>query len=309
MAINDIRSAVEKVLKDLNGAVHARAMYGERHRLTSESIERLSSSLGAALSEGRGEITIGVVGDEIAFEKAPFYNLSRTMGGLISKMKEIGLEKITFLPGVEKREAAALVGILSMKEQDIKAQGGIEQVLRSSGFRGMTFGRVAPGEKDEDSGDIYGSAKENYDEGILFLRKALNDICEDRGIDVETARFFANKVIANLSQNRYPLLILASLKRRDEYTFVHAINVAIFTLAQAGAMGLDQGLLGDIGVAALLHDTGKLSVMGEILRKKEKLYEEELEKIHAHPLDGAKILLAAPEIPPPPPIAPLEPHV
>ncbi|MCJ7646125.1 HD domain-containing protein, partial [bacterium] len=47
----------------------------------------------------------------------------------------------------------------------------------------------------------------------------------------------------------------------------------------------------DLGIAALLHDVGKIKVPEEILRKPGKLTPEEFELIKKHPADGAKILM------------------
>jgi HD-GYP domain-containing protein (c-di-GMP phosphodiesterase class II) len=71
-----------------------------------------------------------------------------------------------------------------------------------------------------------------------------------------------------------PLQMLAALKTSDEYTFTHAINVCILTMAQAESLGISGDLLHDIGIAASMHDAGKMFVPDEILNKPEKLTDE-----------------------------------
>src|SRR6185503_6848765 len=54
------------------------------------------------------------------------------------------------------------------------------------------------------------------------------------------------------------ILPLAPLKTHDDYTFVHSVNVSLLTLAQARSFGIEGARLHAIGLAAFLHDIGKL---------------------------------------------------
>lgn len=53
--------------------------------------------------------------------------------------------------------------------------------------------------------------------------------------------------------------MLTSLKSHDENTFEHGVNVAIYTMMQAEIMGLEPKHMVDVGVAAMLHDIGKVT--------------------------------------------------
>ena len=57
------------------------------------------------------------------------------------------------------------------------------------------------------------------------------------------------------------------------------------------AMGIEGQSLHDIGIAALLHDVGKLFIPEEVLNKPGKLNEEEWALIRQHPLKGAQYLM------------------
>jgi HD-GYP domain-containing protein (c-di-GMP phosphodiesterase class II) len=93
------------------------------------------------------------------------------------------------------------------------------------------------------------------------------------------------------------LKLLEKLLALGEYTFTHSTNVCILNLAQAKSIGIEGRLLHDVGVAALLHDIGKLSVPEEILSKPCALSAEELGLIHQHPVLGAHYLLDMPGVP------------
>jgi HD-GYP domain-containing protein (c-di-GMP phosphodiesterase class II) len=59
---------------------------------------------------------------------------------------------------------------------------------------------------------------------------------------------------------------------------------------QAETLGIRDVLLRDIGIAALLHDVGKLFISKEILEKKDTLDQREWQEIRLHPLYGARYL-------------------
>src|SRR5438552_18449287 len=80
-----------------------------------------------------------------------------------------------------------------------------------------------------------------------------------------------------IAQNRTSLLALATLKNYDNYTFTHMVNVSILTMGQARAMGIDGPLLREFGLAALMHDIGKVKTPSEILNKTDKLTDKECE--------------------------------
>jgi HD-GYP domain-containing protein (c-di-GMP phosphodiesterase class II) len=86
------------------------------------------------------------------------------------------------------------------------------------------------------------------------------------------------------------LKLISPVRTYSEYTYTHATNVAVLTMFQAETLGVSDALLRDIGIAALLHDVGKLFISNEILEKKGPLDQKEWEEVRSHPLCGAKYL-------------------
>jgi HD-GYP domain-containing protein (c-di-GMP phosphodiesterase class II) len=64
------------------------------------------------------------------------------------------------------------------------------------------------------------------------------------------------------------------------------------------ALGVHRQGLADLGVAALLHDIGKIAVPGEVLRKPGALDPEEWQLIRRHPIEGVKMMLRMPGLSP-----------
>jgi putative nucleotidyltransferase with HDIG domain len=96
---------------------------------------------------------------------------------------------------------------------------------------------------------------------------------------------------AAMRAERRAVLPLLELKRFDQYTTTHAINVSVLSMGLAEKLGLGRAEVRSFGVAGLLHDIGKVRIPHELLVKPGKLTEEEREVIQRHPVEGARIVM------------------
>ena len=84
--------------------------------------------------------------------------------------------------------------------------------------------------------------------------------------------------------------LASAIDAKDEYTRHHSTRVTDFTLKIAGTMGFSEKEAGDLELAALLHDVGKIAVPENILNKPGKLTDQEFALIKEHPARGESIL-------------------
>ncbi len=98
-------------------------------------------------------------------------------------------------------------------------------------------------------------------------------------------------------------LFLASIRAlaeaidaKDPYTRGHSERVATYAAATAREMGLPAEDVERIRLSALLHDVGKIGVDDRIIRKPTALTEEEFEVMKTHPIKGAAIMSAIPQL-------------
>jgi putative nucleotidyltransferase with HDIG domain len=102
---------------------------------------------------------------------------------------------------------------------------------------------------------------------------------------------------------------LTALKRYDNYTFTHMVNVSVLAMAQARSLNLDGAMLREFGFAALMHDIGKVHTPQEVLNKPDKLTKDEFDAMKRHVVDGAHILRRTPEMPALAPVVAFEHHL
>jgi HD-GYP domain-containing protein (c-di-GMP phosphodiesterase class II) len=74
-------------------------------------------------------------------------------------------------------------------------------------------------------------------------------------------------------------------------------------------LGVEGTLLREFGMAALMHDIGKVKTPVEILNKPDKLNDEEFAIMKRHTIDGAEILRGTADMPPLAPVVAFEHHL
>lgn len=104
-------------------------------------------------------------------------------------------------------------------------------------------------------------------------------------------------VLLNRRQKRYRDIteqsisaIVNSVDAKDPYTRGHSDRVARYAAEIARRCGLGALKVSDLYYSALLHDIGKIGIPDDILKKPDKLTEEEYEIIKTHAAIGADIV-------------------
>ncbi|HSG29548.1 MAG TPA: HD domain-containing phosphohydrolase, partial [Candidatus Krumholzibacterium sp.] len=122
------------------------------------------------------------------------------------------------------------------------------------------------------------------------VETVLDKLEKIRSLEGKNAGRSILRMIEGGGANEKIVLFLKSLRNYDDYTFAHSVNVAVISTATARHIGFDEAAAGRIGLAALLHDIGKIYVPRHIIRKNGRLSPSEWQIIRRHPVDGARIL-------------------
>jgi response regulator RpfG family c-di-GMP phosphodiesterase len=84
--------------------------------------------------------------------------------------------------------------------------------------------------------------------------------------------------------------LVRTVEARDHYTSGHSLRVRQYSLRLAETLNLDEPLRKELGLAAKLHDIGKVGVPDVILNKPGLLTEQEFDVVRQHPVIGERIL-------------------
>ncbi len=216
---------------------------------------------------------------------------------LMTEFERRALGGIRFLEGVTDAEferffqllMAAEVEALSERFAETVREASIEHVVPVPASE-VDADDVTRGLDDAPESGQRGQAKKVFWRAVLGTKRVLLRARQTGRPDLRQAKRLVQPVVDSIMRHEYSLVGLTALKDHDEYTYAHCVNVSILSIGIGQALGLPRQVLADLGVAALLHDVGKLAVPGEVLRKPAALSAEEWAMIRRHPLEGVKML-------------------
>ncbi|MRR55930.1 MAG: HD domain-containing protein [Deltaproteobacteria bacterium] len=280
---------IQNFVRYVVSAVASASLYSPDHRQVHRLGGEAFACLQAALAVEE-EIVLLLIEDELVCNKIPLDG-SLFLSKFIQIFHDKGIEHLKFLPQVEFAELWSL--IVSLSRQAGKTPGVCSTPH-------VQLGRLDIAEPD----NVVRDAKKevlSLQEISRLEKDVFAEVCacvrENKAFGMTGINEVVSSSIQAFEQMAGPLHFLEKLLVLDEYTFTHSTNVCILNLAQAKAIGIEGRLLHDVGVAALLHDIGKLFVPEEIIAKPGALSPEERVLIQQHPVRGAHYLLATPGIP------------
>lgn len=276
---------IKTSFKDLLTALQTARLYGAAHPITRKSIEKAHQSLREVFEE-KDELVIGIIGEEVAFEKEIFFDLSKLLKQMIIYIKERGVEKISIKREVSLDELNRFIDFLAKPKEEIKIR--LEDCLLLSGVKNITISKVrdssVAARKEADFSNAYQST---LDEVTDPLEKIMNR----ETVDALTLKLAINNIVTNLGFYYQQLFKLATLKRYDVGTFAHLLNVSILSIYFSSKLGFAEDDVMDIGLSALFHDIGKLYISRKTIRKPGQLSAEEFSQMESHTVLGTKLLM------------------
>lgn len=271
----------------LMNAVQAGKLYSEDHPKYIEFIQRLYGLLDEIL-KSKKELIIGIVDGELAWEDHIFFELSHKLRGLINFFEESRIQRIVFQFGLRSDELSSFIAFLARtKRQD---QIDDQEYFSLHGIQNIRAGRIKRRVEAGGHLEISGELARQYGTSLDVVSRSLNTVLNEEDIDYLDLRFNILNVMENFVGRHQELLNLVSVKQKDLITFVHLLNVSLLSMFFASSLGFSKDDVLDIGIAALYHDIGKLSISQKILKKKSKLADSEFARMKDHALLGTKIL-------------------
>ncbi|HHX60080.1 MAG TPA: HD-GYP domain-containing protein [Epulopiscium sp.] len=108
--------------------------------------------------------------------------------------------------------------------------------------------------------------------------------------NMSMANTYVEDMIEELINNKHVMVNMVDIKSFDEYTYHHSVNVCVLSIIIGISINLTQEELSSLGMAALLHDIGKVFINQELLNKVAPLTVEEFEVMKEHPMNGYKYM-------------------
>jgi putative nucleotidyltransferase with HDIG domain len=293
----------EELIRRLAAALRGTELYASTHPLVQRGIDALTSTASEAL-KADPSIVIGFVGDEVVVDGDRLPRATAALAGFARGLREREIEKITLSRGLTREEVRHLISAFSDRTSLVP----LPEQLAARGVRHVALGRIVVDDvTDEDVG--IAAARRVYNTAVETAETLWHAARAGEQPDPGAARKIIDGLARLVKQDRTSLMALTALKKYDNYTFTHMVNVAALAMAQARALNIDGPLLREFGFAALMHDIGKVNTPLEVLNKPDKLTSDEFAIMKRHVVDGSHILRRTPEMPALAPIVAFEHHL
>lgn len=125
-----------------------------------------------------------------------------------------------------------------------------------------------------------------------LLEKSLSEyiVREDEDLNTNKLLKETREIIALSDDPVHTFRMLRRVRRYDDLTYIHSLNVAILCHEFANWMHMPEEEQDILTLAGLLHDVGKMGIPGNIIKKAGLLTDEEYELIKQHPQKGYDFL-------------------
>ena len=282
----EIQKTISQMVTQFTAAIQNAGIYPADHPQVLSYIHETHRLL-AELFRAKRAITLLLIGDSLMVERRPLPISGACEKAFVQILRDNSLERVSFNKGLSLDQLDEFIRNLS---------SATLSAMRSSRY--IRFGKLDakdPDDRDEDDDDSPAENEQILDLQTLTTEDRIKNIFSDTlaggEISPEDSDEIVRHFMDNIHREANPLRLLAETKSNDEYTFTHTANVGILTLFLAEHLGFKGSALSNMGVAAILHDVGKVKTPDAILSKQGPLTPDEREVMETHALNGALKLM------------------
>ncbi|HEX7216992.1 MAG TPA: HD domain-containing phosphohydrolase [Methylomirabilota bacterium] len=277
-------TAIDRLVVSLVAGINMRALYGAEHPALASHVERILEAVATVCQEvGKDALTFLVVGQDLVVESQPLRTGSLYHQQFIRALTRRSVERLTIGRDVDTEECVRFLTPMALGGAPVSTRHIVVGRVELLSPEGLALGRGGGGGGAGDDSAIELLTAQSVD----GAREAFTEFRSDRQGGLVRLEQVVWSLMAALQRATREILPLAPLKTHDDYTFVHSVNVSLLTLAQARSFGIEGSRLHAIGLAAFLHDIGKLKIPLEVLNKPGKLEGEEWRIMMSHAQEGA----------------------
>ncbi len=226
----------EELLRRLAAALRGTQLYAPGHPLVTRGIAALADTLALAHTTSAA-VTIGIVGDNLVVGDMPVPRAAETLGELMRRLQQAGIERIVIDRGVVAEELAELV------ESVARTTAGAATAAAVAALPHIRVGRLQVEQRAAVSSGDVATFRKLYDDAVAIAGRLWDSAEVDGRPDADAARDMIDSLAQAVAQNRTALLALTALKNYDNYTFTHMVNVSILTMGQARGLGVEGTML------------------------------------------------------------------
>ncbi len=246
--------------------------------------------LAAGMAEREGSVELRVVGEFFFLNETRLrldLNTYATFGNVSKVLHDHGIGALWVMSGVSKEEWPALFSVLLRKPAGEEPYAAFLQAIDGTPILHLDFkGESEVETPEDDDEEALAVAKRTYVRTVKVAKEVLTDVRLGKAVNVRKVKRAVQTIVDQVLSNEPSIIAMTTMRDFDEYTFTHSVNVCIFSLVIGQRLGMDKLQLYELGLGALFHDLGKMSIDPDIINKPKGLTDEEWAIMKEHPTEG-----------------------
>jgi HD-GYP domain-containing protein (c-di-GMP phosphodiesterase class II) len=220
------------------------------------------------------------------------------VGMYVSKLDRPWLETNFLFQGFELKNENDVKAVQQQCDYvyiDVTKQSKTPQIYaKSTAYSKDFLEKHTPPEKRSTFAKEIKNAEYVHHKTSNLVKSFMEEVRLGKTINVELAKKAVAECVESIINAPDALMWMTQLKKRDEYTAQHSMNVCIYSIALGRHINLPIAELHHVGLCGMMHDMGKMKIPLEILNKPGKFTSEELKIMQGHTTLGWKLLMASP---------------
>jgi len=298
--------------KSFVASMRTLSLYSPEHSETKKRVENIYKKLTVFLKQ-KPHITILILNSELVIETLPLPELEKPLSQFIQLMEDMKIQRFVFKNGLTLNELFIFLQFLvKLRKKPKNALAVLSENQKK--FLNIFAGGLSADNSPKISYDEVSGSLQAARKSVFSVSEQLKNLFEEikgplTGLQLALAKKIT-RTIYNMNINgEIPLKVLIYRLSSDNNLYMHAINVCVLSMALGRDLGLEDSIVEEVGLGALLHDIGLQVLQSRpvVLNSTGEL--ETRQSWWGHPQRGAELLLATPDIPDLVPLVAYEHHI
>ena len=286
---NELGPIAVRFLNAFAQALATMTLYPEGHPRRDGIIDTAYEGLRAVQALDR-RAAFSFLGDEVLLGQRPIRELRGWDWS--QRLASAGIQRLQFEAEVTRDEFESfMTEVLARLTLSALQQDAAGLPAGAGGTGPIKFGTVGIRELAPEPDLQTATIELSLDDEAQTIRWLHEETTRTSDVPLAEAEAVVRSLASAMHGDQAMVLPLLQIRRYDEYTTTHSLNVCVLAMGLAEWLGLGARDVRAFGTAGLLHDIGKTKIPADILNKAGRLEPHEREIMNRHPIEGAKIII------------------
>lgn len=295
------------LLKEIARLIQISKLYEDNNKLTTVAVHEFKQAIEASSARSRN-VALQIVNGRffIQEEKLPLFRkdvkLFNHMLQFFEKRSIYGFHFDADLETVTANEILTFARFLNLSDKHDNPSEWLKTELKKNDINWLVVIQDPTSMLHDDSLESgFGrsealvrkkeTAKKTYHYSLNSVKEVAEKLLSGKETSIRKSVRMVQRIVDIITEDDTTFSSLSTIRMYDDYTFTHSLNVALLAMSLGKRIGMKRKMLENLGLCGLFHDLGKIEIPKNILNKRGKLNDSELDEIKKHPVNSALLIL------------------